>query len=110
MPRGFKRSEEYTANARAYGLLIDKRSFMSLEGHMLLFGKDKAAQRERIWIHRNPDRIPLDEGEWHHLRNEHNNFRRCDCLEGGIFISKTEHRKQHAQVQFNKLYSEDHND
>ena len=60
MPRGFKRSEEYTANARAYGLLIDKRSFMSLEGHMLLFGKDKAAQRETDLVYmRNPDRIPL---------------------------------------------------
>ena len=100
MPRGFKRARVATEEAG----FKDNGSYVSLDGHLLLYRKDKAAQRHQIFLHCNPDNIPEDQGEWHHLRNEHNQNRRCDCLSGGVFISKAEHRKQHAQVQFNKLY------
>src|SRR5271156_243014 len=99
MPRGFKRDLYETALIGFF----DKRSFFSVDCHFLLYGKDKVAQRHSIFLMCNPDNIPEDEGEWHHLRNEHNQNRRCDCLSGGVFISKSEHRKQHVKVHLGKI-------
>jgi len=46
VPRGFKRDNTETA-ARNFD---DPRSFVSLDGHMLLYGEDYKAQRQRVFF------------------------------------------------------------
>jgi hypothetical protein len=83
LPRGFKRSIPDTEAAG----FCDRRSFRSIDGHDLLAGRDKQQRHDDIQYR---DRstcqickhLALD-GEWRHLENEHNQFRRCDCMEGG---------------------------
>lgn len=96
--RGFKKDIAITKKIK----FKDKRSFYSLDRHFLLFGEDKSRQRHWIFVRCNPENIPEDEGEWDHLRNEHNNFRRCDCLEGGRFIRPKAHRLKHAKPMWTR--------
>jgi hypothetical protein len=101
LPRGFKRCNEETKKRKESGAYRDRRSFRSLDGHDLLYGVDKALRRESIFM-LSPDRheIPWDEGEWDHVRNEHNNFRRCDCVAGGRWIRPKAHREKHVHPQW----------
>jgi hypothetical protein len=96
MPRGFKRDR-----ARTDGFQ-DQRSFISLDGHLILYGKDKLCQRVNVYAFSNPEHISWEEGEWHHLRNKHNNFRRCDCAAGGLWVRRGHAKTMHVQVQWTK--------
>ena len=97
--RAFKRDESATVAA----CFQDPRSYISLDNHMLLFGFDKIAQYEVIFNECNPENLTREEGDWHHLTNSHNDHRRCDCKEGGIFIRTSTHKKQHVQVKFQSV-------
>lgn len=97
--RGFKRDEFATQRAG----FLDSRSHQSLDGHLLLFGRDKEIQFENIFLLRNPDKLTREEGEWHHLRCAHNDYRRCDCIDGGEFIRIAEHKKEHVRVQLKSV-------
>lgn len=104
--RGFKRSPIETAKLLEIGLLFDPRSFLSLDGHAILYGTDKTMQRMRIHAaHRGRCDVckniaPLDgeegyRGEWHH-----EDPKRCDCLHGaswrcGHFVRPC-HAAEHA--------------
>jgi hypothetical protein len=98
VPRGFKKDGPATYAENFW----DKRSFLSLDDHALLYGKDKSQQRHQIFLHANPDGISEAEGEWHHVRNEHNNFRRCDCVEGGLWVRKGHAKTMHVQTKFSR--------
>jgi hypothetical protein len=100
MPRGFKKDIPETKRLRKEGVYRDKRSFRSVDGHDLLRGDDTSCRRIEIAALKNPEQIPYDEGHWHHVRGPHNNFRRCDCVEGGVFIRPKEHLKEHVQVRW----------
>lgn len=100
--RGFKKDIPGTAKRREAGVYRDKRSFRSLCGHDLLYGPDKAMRRYQIFLLRNPDGIPEDSGEWDHEENDHNDHRRCDCVEGGRFILPQVHRAKHVKPMWSK--------
>ena len=97
--RGFKKSIPDTKAAH----FKDRRSFRSIDGHDLLFGEDKRVRRCRIHSERNPDGISWVSGEWHHLRNEHNRLRRCDCPEGGLWVRKNHALREHVQVRLGRI-------
>jgi hypothetical protein len=91
MSRGFKRDMNETLNLRASGYFKDRDSFRSRDGHDLLGPKDKEARWAEIFDHyggicgicgeyASPQ--AFNKGEWRHMKNEHNNFRRCDCVAG----------------------------
>ena len=105
MPRGFKFGAVETA-ARNF---LDKRSFVSLDGHELLRGKDKSERRKQIFARDKAIcqvckmRTSGCDGEWMHLLNEHNKFKRCDCMEGGQWAHHTCHFElDHPGPQFGK--------
>ena len=107
MSRGFKRDIPGTKAAK----FLDKRSFRSIDGHDLLFGADKGVRRQQIMDRDGQNcRVcgahaleRLGMGEWRHLENEHNNFRRCDCMEGGQWAHHSCHFKaDHPGVIWSK--------
>ena len=80
MPRGAKVDRAVTKLLGENGLLLDKRSFVSLDGHLYLRGLDKISQRPRVFkLHKEKCAVcgalasEHGGGEWHHLR-------RCDCV------------------------------
>jgi hypothetical protein len=107
--RGFKRSPIETAKLLEVGLLVDERSFLSLDGHVVLYGADKSAQRARIHarakgrcqVCRNIAPLDGDEGYaggWHHIETEAG--KHCDCFHNsswrcGHFVRNC-HTKEHA--------------
>jgi hypothetical protein len=104
--RGFKRSIPLTKEAG----FVDKRSWRSIDGHDLLFGVDKSARRTQIYqrdksicqICKRPAPGGCS-GEWRHLANEHNGFKRCDCMEGGEWAHHACHfAADHPGVQWTK--------
>jgi hypothetical protein len=109
--RGFKRNEAATVKRN----FEDPRSYVSLDEppHLILFGKDKEAQRQIIFATRDGicqiqgehclGRIDFYSGEWHHVSNAHNQFRRCDCKEGALVICKNCHLEQHVQVKLGRI-------
>jgi hypothetical protein len=107
MSRGFKRNHEATAQAGFHS----KASFISLDGHLVLYGADKKPirlliyQRDRGICRECGHTAGWFRGEWHHVANEHNNFRRCDCPEGGEWVCGPCHRKKHVLVQLKPLES-----
>jgi hypothetical protein len=98
--RGFGRNEIETAR---HGFK-DSRSYVSLDDppHLILYGLDKEPIREEIYKRDNGDCVlcgrPLtfQEMEWHHVRNDHNNYRRCDCAAGGITTCRECHEREEA--------------
>jgi hypothetical protein len=103
MPRGAKEDLTVTRNLREAGFFLNRRSFISLDGHLFLEGFDKGRTRERVFRkHRNrcvvcgvrlhPD-APMFHphcGEWHHPKN-------CDCVGcSELRCSPTTGRKCHA--------------
>jgi hypothetical protein len=109
--RGFKRWDEETARRN----FEDPRSYVSLDDppHLILFGKDKAAQRQLIFAERDgvceiqgPNclgRVSQESGHWHHVASTHNQFRRCDCKEGAVISCEPCHRGQHVQVHLRRI-------
>jgi len=92
----------------------DKRSFRTLDGHDLLFGVDKSARRTEIWqrdkgickicglmTYQGTYALSGERGEWRHLANRHNGFKRCDCMEGGEWAHHSCHfAADHPGVQW----------
>jgi hypothetical protein len=114
MPKAFKKDSVRTKE-RAF---LDPRSFVSLDGHELLAGVDKSARRTEIFQrdkgmcqmcggHASVSAYRLaDAGEWRHLANEHNGFKRCDCMEGGEWAHHSCHfAADHPGVQLGKIPS-----
>ena len=110
--RGFKKD---TPGTKAAGF-VDKRSARTIDGHDILFGADKSARRTEIFQrdkgmcqmcggHASVSAYRLaDAGEWRHLLNEHNNFKRCDCMEGGEWAHhKCHFAADHPGVQLGKI-------
>jgi hypothetical protein len=109
--RGFKRNEIATQLRN----FEDSRSYVSLDDppHLILFGKDKAAQRQLIFAERDDiceiqgpnclGRVSQESGHWHHVANAHNQFRRCDCKEGAVISCEPCHRDEHAQVELHSI-------
>lgn len=86
MPRGTKRDITVTKNLREAGFLQDPRSFVSLDGHLFLYGMDKAQTRNFVWrkhkgrcvvcrwkLNIDAEDFSKDRGAWHHPKN-------CDCV------------------------------
>lgn len=108
--RGFKKD---TPGTEAAGF-VDKRSARTIDGHELLFGSDKSARRIQIFrrdkgicqiCKKLTDYDSIQNvGEWRHLSNEHNNFKRCDCMEGGEWAHHSCHfAADHKGVQLGKI-------
>lgn len=109
--RGFKRDEIATQKRN----FEDSRSYVSLDDppHLILFGRDKEAQRQIIFASRDGicqiegqhclGRIDFYSGEWHHVANAHNDFRRCDCKEGALVACKNCHFEQHVQTELRSI-------
>jgi hypothetical protein len=108
MPRGAQKDEAVTKMLRDNGLLLEKRSFVSRDAHLYLFGEDKVVQRQRVF---NRDRgfcrkcgrlCAWEAGEWHHVQG--GLVGRCDCLHNaewrcGRFTSDC-HTREHVQTRF----------
>src|ERR1700684_925254 len=86
MPRGAKKDITVTKNLRESGCFKDPRSFTSLDGHLFLFGEDKANVRRRVFkkwknkcvickheLSEFADDWSRLKGDWHHPKN-------CDCV------------------------------
>ena len=106
MPKGFKRDYAFTKTL----CFSDERSFISLSGHEVLYGKDKTYKRSTI-CERAKGKCqvcgkdaPLEgedgyRGEWHHIETAIG--KRCDCLHNaswrcGRFVGDC-HSKEHAK-------------
>jgi hypothetical protein len=85
MPRGAKRDLAMTKLLQNNGLLLDKRSFVSIEAHLYLHGIDKSLQRPRVFARYHEaccvcgaialeNDSELSRGHWHHTK-------KCDCVE-----------------------------
>jgi hypothetical protein len=112
--RGFKKDWTATKLARKEGR-IHAPSWISLDGHELLFGRDKGTRREEVWARAKGNcescgrLAPLlgaegYAGEAHHI--EHKLWNRCDCMHNlswrcGRFISDC-HTKEHLSVRWTK--------
>jgi hypothetical protein len=112
--RGFKRGVEETRIARERGQIRDKRSFVSLDGHSILYGVDKTRRREEIYV-RAQGRcegcvvrhyVPWESGEMHHRQGGLTG--RCDCLENLMWVCSEFHRAQHVQVRLGESEVEGH--
>lgn len=120
MPRGFRKDINLTALAHEglYGqLLVDSRSFWSIDGHILAYGKDKEPIRAEIFrLNREANGgvnrcwncgVMVEEhegdhmaanGEWDHIYTK----RRCDCTHNGRVSCPKCHRDRHVQVKWSK--------
>jgi len=122
-----KQDERATSTLHEAGLLIEKDSYLTLDGHLILVGEDKSRIRPMIFK-RFKNRCcicghPLDEGApkwtpnagaWHHpgscscvgcteLRCDETTGRKCHAhREAGVIFT----RKADALKAFNKLYPE----
>jgi len=110
MPRGFKRDAAATKARR----FEDRRSFVSRDGHDLLYGNDKAERRKEIFARDKGTcqccgRVAPEHGfdgyrgEWHHTYKE-KKVKRCDCMHGGEvrcgrFVSDC-HTREHVKPRF----------
>lgn len=104
--RGFKKSPLETRDRN----FRDKRSFVSLGGHLVLYGEDKSNQRQAVYgkAHGKCEvcgkDAPLEgesglHGEWHHIETEVG--KHCDCLHNsswrcGHYVRDC-HSKEHAK-------------
>lgn len=101
MPRGAKRALADTRERH----FINKRSFVSTDGHEYLYGKDKA-KRYREFVESsspycaNCGRISYDNGEMDHIQG--GLVGRCDCLHNLQWLCKSCHRAKHVQVKWSK--------
>ena len=109
--RGAKKDTAITKLLLDNGLLLDKRSFVSLgaEPHLYLKGSDIPAQRERLTrqtaslacgICKN-GLIGLGYAEMDHKQG--GTVGRCDCLHNLHFVHSTCHRAKHVQVQLKSV-------
>ena len=127
-PRGAKIDVAVTANLHAAGLLTEKRSFVSLDGHLYLEGADKSRIRPLIFkrfknrcvicnakLDQNAEPFASNCGAWHHrlrcdcvgcgeLRCDETTGRKCHAHRTGGF--NRDAAKQKAAEDFNKLYPE----
>ena len=109
MPRGAHKDRAITKLLRENGLLLDKRSFVSLgaEPHLYLRGEDIVAQRMRAWVaSRGKCGIcgsPLfyQDYEMDHIQG--GIVLRCDCLHNLRAVHGPCHRKRHLQVQLKSI-------
>lgn len=113
MPRGAKLDRATTELLHRIGLLQDKRSFVSLQGHAFLKGQDVCAARARAITRAStgdPDDFvscqapgctlamapyQMELAEMHHLDNRPS-FR-CDCDHNLAMWCRYCHRKRHNQ-------------
>jgi hypothetical protein len=110
VPRGFKKDVTTTKVLRANGLLLDKRSFISLgaEAHLLLKGDDIVCQRQRVahrtkgrcGICRKPMEIFGPSADWEMDHKKNKPAERCDCLHNLRAVHPDCHRRRHPQTQF----------
>lgn len=107
--RAFKIDQQATAGRT----FRDPRSFVSVDGHEILFGKDKEARRREIY-ERAHGRCELQasprcrgfvrwdsmgmEGWAHVCPPPHRDH--CDCLEAGRAACDPCHRSTHVRVRF----------
>lgn len=105
---GFKVDKE--ATARRLPAFADKRSFISLDGHEILFGLDKSQRRREIWQRANGrcemQLIPgcrgfanfengISMSGWAHVSIPPHRHH-CDCKGGGLWTCGPCHRYYHA--------------
>ena len=115
MPRGFKKDVTTTKVLRANGLLLDRRSFISLgaEPHLILYGDDIVCQRQRVW-HRSKGKCAickdslavLDYGDFHMDHIQGGTVGRCDCLHNLRAVHAHCHRKRHVRPMFTQRKAE----
>jgi HNH endonuclease len=104
MPRGARKDTAVTKLLLDNGLLLDKRSFVSLDGnkpHLFLRGADVGTQRERIWQRSkgkcsNCLRVVIfgffDDWEMDHIQGGLSG--RCDCLHNVQALCRDCHAKK----------------
>ena len=109
MPRGHKKDVHVTKLLFRNGLLLDRRSFLSLpreeDGtvHLMLKGDDIVCQRQRVW-HRSKQRCALCKGaitfdfEMDHIQGGTSG--RCDCLHNLRALCRDCHRLKHVRTRF----------
>jgi hypothetical protein len=104
MPRGAKKDLAVTKMMLENHFLYDKRSFVSLDAHLYLYGKDKEDQRIKVFsesLMRCADcRRPIfwDTFEWDHIRG--GLLGRCDCLHNAASKCRECHSKKHVQPRW----------
>ena len=107
--RGFKRGVEETRIARERGLIRDKRSFISLDGHSILYGVDKTRRREEVYARDNGQCqvcrkfVSREGAELDHVKGGLTG--RCDCSGNLQILCGPCHRQKHVQVQWAKAVS-----
>lgn len=107
MPRGAKRSNPLTAEYRPR--FRDKRSFVSLDGHVYLGKRESKEFLRRTVAERESYRCeecgaPTD---WEYGEMDHRQgglVGRCDCLHNLRWICRPCHRKKHVKPEFSKKY------
>jgi hypothetical protein len=105
--RGAKIDRPVTLLLRKNGLLLDRRSFVSLNGnepHLFLKGDDVTLQREQIWNKANGKcracRGPIS---WETFELDHKQgglSGRCDCLHNLQALCHDCHAKKHVRPRF----------
>jgi hypothetical protein len=112
MPRGAKKDIAISRLLVKNGLLLDKRSFVSLgpEPHLFLRGYDIVYQRQRVWSH-SKDKCAsckrlLSEVEWEMDHIQGGMVGRHDDLSNLRALCRDCHRKRHVQVQWGKRVAE----
>ena len=109
MPRGAKIDPFKTANAN----FLDKRSFISLSGHLYLKGDDIREQRQKVYErdkgichgidvegYRCKRYVSWNTGHMDHIQG--GLVGRCDCMHNLQWLCPDCHRAKHVQVQFSR--------
>jgi hypothetical protein len=104
--RGFKRDETATAARRPQIVdgtllidvrqesfsLLDKASFISLDGHEILYGVDWTRRKEQVLL-----RDGIEGADPHHIHNEPG--KRCDCMHNLGSLTRKHHEDAHPEKQ-----------
>jgi hypothetical protein len=112
--RGAKRDIAITRLLHANGLLLDKRSFISLgaEPHLYLKGPDMILQRERVWLKwKGSDPAPrcylkLEGCDFYAAELDHKQgglVGRCDCEHNLGPACVNCHRAKHVRPRFRRI-------
>lgn len=97
-----KRDISVTRNLFQSGILEDRRSFATLDGHLMLSGFDKSKVRLKLFKKARGRCAECkrltgwEGGQWDHI----DNVRRCDCFHNGRWLCESCHMKRHPQVQW----------
>jgi HNH endonuclease len=108
--RGAKKDLAVTKLLRENGLLLDKRSFVSLgcEPHLYLKGRDMMAQRERMWASKMICGICNEEiwDEWEVDHKQGGLVGRFDDLSNLQAVHPICHRQRHVHPKWSRRTSE----